>query len=364
MEIMQRHTFETLLKANLSTATPIDSPEFLRGRGETLEQMRQALVMVGRHAFIFGYRGVGKTSLAETTAAVLQSSDANPIRVLCDETTTFGDIALEIFRKASGQYSNETRSRKVSGKAEIPHLSAELETQHTLAPLSRPNTVSEAVDAIARGVRQHSREPVVVIDEFDTINNDYERRQITLMLKELSDSRAPIKLILCGVGDSLDKLLSSHGSAHRYLHTVQLDRLSITPCCDIVNGALSAVGIETDDTTLYRIARVSDGFPHYVHLQAEKALWRWFDSGAEGPLLAEHYVKGLEDAVASVGAELKKPYEKVVKSIARMVNIFCGPFPKTTNYLGECAMFMSNRIYEFALRSMLSQLAGSSSIPE
>jgi hypothetical protein len=60
--------FGAKLDAVLSPASAIKSPEFLQGRDQQLTDVRQALAMKGRHVFIHGFRGVGKTSLAYTAA--------------------------------------------------------------------------------------------------------------------------------------------------------------------------------------------------------------------------------------------------------------------------------------------------------
>ena len=57
-----RRSFEKALKQTLSPTTPIRSAEFLRGRDKKLEDIRRAVIQPGRHIFIYGDRGVGKTS--------------------------------------------------------------------------------------------------------------------------------------------------------------------------------------------------------------------------------------------------------------------------------------------------------------
>jgi Cdc6-like AAA superfamily ATPase len=58
--------FQKVLYAHLSPSEPISSVQLLKGRTKTLQQIRQALLSPGRNIFIFGDRGVGKTSLAQT----------------------------------------------------------------------------------------------------------------------------------------------------------------------------------------------------------------------------------------------------------------------------------------------------------
>jgi uncharacterized protein len=66
----------------LSPSRAIESPELLKGRDNQLREIRRAWYQGGRQIFIYGYRGVGKTSLAQTAAHQHQSSEGVPIRVI------------------------------------------------------------------------------------------------------------------------------------------------------------------------------------------------------------------------------------------------------------------------------------------
>ena len=71
-----------LLNQILSSSQPIRSAEFLLGREKNLRDIQRDLATKGRHVFIFGDRGVGKTSLAQTAATEFHPSDSEPIVVL------------------------------------------------------------------------------------------------------------------------------------------------------------------------------------------------------------------------------------------------------------------------------------------
>ena len=59
---MNNDKFE-VIAANLSPERPIRSSEFLRGRSGDLDNIDRELRYFHAVAFIYGYRGVGKTSL-------------------------------------------------------------------------------------------------------------------------------------------------------------------------------------------------------------------------------------------------------------------------------------------------------------
>jgi uncharacterized protein len=93
---LKRDQFEEALQRTLSPTTPIRTAEYLRGREKKLEDIRRALVQPGRHIFVFGDRGVGKTSLAQTAAYEHQSATNEPILLGCDASSTFLRIAHEL----------------------------------------------------------------------------------------------------------------------------------------------------------------------------------------------------------------------------------------------------------------------------
>lgn len=59
---------KTVLSENLTPSDSIKTPERLFGREKTLQTIDRAFASPGRQIFIFGDRGVGKTSLALTAA--------------------------------------------------------------------------------------------------------------------------------------------------------------------------------------------------------------------------------------------------------------------------------------------------------
>jgi hypothetical protein len=66
-----------------------------------------------------------------------------------------------------------------------------------------------------------------------------------------------------------------------------------------------------EETTQYRIAMISDGFPHYVHLLTEKLLWEIFtDLETIRETKPKHYTSAVTAAVIDIEPYLKTMYEK------------------------------------------------------
>lgn len=108
---------------------------------------------------------------------------------------------------------------------------------------------------------------------------------------------------------SIDAIMAAHESADRYFHTVALQRLPWEARFEIVTVAADALGIEIDDDTIIRIARISDGFPHYVHFISEKLFWRVYRADNGGRVTHELFQRAMADASSAMEMKLRGPYE-------------------------------------------------------
>lgn len=311
---LTRDDFAVKLNEVLSASVPIRSVEHLIGRSDELETIDRALYQSGRHIFIYGDRGVGKSSLGATAAYQYQSADAEPIFVSCSIDDTFNSIMANIANQAIGRSRIEKTSKTSNRGFDWRGISfnAGMEVS-AIDIISQISSIGDAAELLKQVAIVHSAKPIVVIDEFDAIIDQAERNRFAGLLKMLGDQSVNLKFIFTGVGKSLDDLLGAHQSAFRQLETVQLFRLGWDARREIVDIACASMGVEVDKNVNYRIAIVSDGFPYYVHLIAEKMLWEAFTDQSEVEKVGfDHYHLGLRVAISSVTAELKKPYSKAV----------------------------------------------------
>lgn len=297
----------------LSPSHAIQTPELLKGRAEHLGEIRKAWYQPGRQIFIHGFRGVGKTSLAQTAAFQRQSSDGVPILLTCEGQATFFRIMADLFSRAFPNDPRVVKEKLDSGlKARLGSLSVEARSSIERARPPVPTSLNEAVDISEFVAAMHSQTPVVVIDEFDQLTDRAEQALFANFVKQVGDRGIPLRLIFCGIGESIDNFFGAHESTYRYFHTVKLERLDWEPRFDIVQTAADALGINVDNNTITRIARVSDGFPHFIHLICEKLFWSVFEMG-NTTATPDNYETAVEKAVAVIEPHLKVPYEKATR---------------------------------------------------
>lgn len=299
-----------------SPSEPIKTIERLKGRNEALITIERALLSPGRNIFIYGERGVGKSSLAATSAYQYQSSDAAPIFVTGSKDATFNSIVANIASQALGrQITRDTTSRtevEIDVRLAAWKRSTETNDANIAAQL---HTAGDAVGLLEEVTPRHSERPVIVIDEFDVIRSAVERDHFAHLLKALSDRGSKLKFIFTGVGESVHSMLEAHRSVWRQLATIEVSRLGWEARVEIVQQIADAFDLHVDENVCWRIAIVSDGFPHYVHHIVQQMIWVAFDQEDEVCTLdAEHYQLGLRKAINETNAELKGPYEKAVQA--------------------------------------------------
>jgi len=156
----------------------------------------------GRNVFIYGDRGVGKTSLAQTAAHQHQSSDRDPIIVACDASTTFSNMVQSIANKilANPLGSNMRSTTKL--KAGVPSVvSAEREmTSDRGGNTPLVTDINSAVLLLKHLSDGRRDKTVVVVDEFDLIRNEDDKVSIANLLKQVGDQKIDIQFIFCGIG--------------------------------------------------------------------------------------------------------------------------------------------------------------------
>jgi uncharacterized protein len=310
---------KTKINMFLSPSAPIQTEERLRGRAKQLHTLELALNTPGRNAFVYGVRGVGKTSLAQTAAFHLAPSDPGPHLMSCDRNTTFGRFVRETISKIVGQHPLE-HARKVTtskgGKLYIFEGSKQHEIEMGNVPL--PESVNEAVALLEYARDVVGKTIVVVVDEFDRITSADERAMFGDLIKQLGDQSVDVKLIFCGVGRSLDDLLAGHESCFRYIEGVELERLGISPSIEIIGAAAKALRVDIDDGYRYRIAQVSDGFPHYVHLIGQRMFWNYFtdEERVGSEIRSKHFEEAILQATESVEPHLRSLYAQATEKYA------------------------------------------------
>jgi Cdc6-like AAA superfamily ATPase len=304
--------FAAILRENLTPSNTIKTPERLFGRDRALRQIERALASQGRQVFIYGDRGVGKTSLALTAAYLLNDATAEPIYIACGQSDNFADAIASI-----GNSVIPVEERLEQG-ASGPEIGGTIfgvggtfkSGKKAISKIAPPNSLNDALDIMRYILKKRRGKIVVVIDEMERLPKQ-EREKFAEVIKNLPEIDDRLKFIFCGIANTVNELLGSHPSAGRILETIPLERLHHNYLWDIIKAVADKVGIAVKHETLVRISQISDGFPHYVHLIGESMFWSVYDDDRVLTKVDRvHFQAGIAGALERAEAVLRHQYEK------------------------------------------------------
>jgi Cdc6-like AAA superfamily ATPase len=220
-----------------SPGAPIDEGELFAGRPYQIRELIDAVSQRGQHAIVFGERGVGKTSLANTFTKFMHRpvSRLAATRVNCDGVDTFSNL----WKKALSDW----------------------DVGRDLPETASPNDVRRVLASISTNVI-----PVIVFDEFDRLVKGAVTTLMADTIKSLSDHSVPATVIVVGVADSVSELIQEHASIGRNLIEVPMPRMTDDELAEILDKRLPRVGMTIAGVTKDRIISYSQGLPHYTHL--------------------------------------------------------------------------------------------------
>lgn len=311
IEHLTKPEFAAILSRELSSSRPIKSEEHLRGRERQLQAIEQALYSPGRQVFVYGDRGVGKTSVAWTAARRYEDGRITPIFVMCEEASTFGSIVRSAVEQVLDNPTNEQRSSAWKAGLNFKILGGEHNQQTGAGKVGDVTDINTALNLLDYVSKHFDHKALIIIDEFDRIGSRSERSRFAELLKGIGDRGIGLHLLFCGIARSINDVLDAHASSHRYLENVFVERLIYGPREEIILRSADALGITVDSDTRYRISAISDGFPHYVHLMCEKLYWAMFnDQRPAQETEPHHYIEGITNAVKGIEQKLKTDYSK------------------------------------------------------
>lgn len=239
-----------------SPAAPITRRDCLAGRTEQLVQILDVVAQRGQHAVVYGERGVGKTSLAAVATNGLLDRRTIALRVNCDGSDNFESI----WRKVLGEAQLARPLPPVVGIRES--LGEATASAGSLLAVTRVT-----VDVVRQALQLLSRPApmVIVLDEFDRLEDVRTKTLFADTIKALSDHIVPVTVVVVGVAESPATLLGEHRSIERGLKGIHVPRMPAADLAAIVRFSFSKLEMTIADDAVARIAELSEGFPYYAH---------------------------------------------------------------------------------------------------
>lgn len=308
---LTRSDFAALKKQYVHPSSEVSQPEQLIGREEALSRMRNAFERDGANVFIWGRRGVGKTSLAHS--AINHFNDiviAGPA-IACERKSSADQLLEDVLRRSKAASKSLPR---IKWRLSVGHVSGEAETRGDAVTVKTINHASEILDKYVGHDQSEGRSAVVIIDEFDQLENEETVEFLTALAKQMSVDKLWVKFIFCGVAEDLESLIGSHESVGRYISAIKLDPLTDDKIWEITRQISLQFGISLGRGQEIRVGQVACGYPTFAHLIMDEVLNVAFEkrfSGNEIP--QEIFNEAMRRAASTAATHLQGAYRKATQ---------------------------------------------------
>ena len=200
---------------------------------------------------------------------------------------------------------------------------------------------------------------LIVIDEFDRLGGITGSAGFSDLLKSLSDSVAPVSIVVVGVADDVTGLIASHLSVERNLRQVAMPMMTDMEIMEIVLKGFTefrkrtGMDLVCEDRAAAAIAAIAKGFPYYAHLLAGAAGIEALNAGKElvtSVTVFQSMLRAVEDASHAIRTKY------VDATIARADS-------QIALTLLACAMTMQDELGYFSSTEVAKQLSTLVGVP-
>jgi Cdc6-like AAA superfamily ATPase len=254
MDSVTKEGYRKKLRVVFRPGAPIDKYELFAGRQEQVQEVYNTVVQQGRHVILFGERGVGKTSLAQVLCEILGNSNIHVLdsgTINCDGTDDFSSLWHKAFREMSLAIAHQKAGY-------IQQLSLRTSLDEMLPDEVSPDDIRYALSSLPQP-------SLIILDEVDRLRNDDVKTLLADTIKNLSDHRTDTTLVLVGVADNVDELISEHRSISRALVQIRIPRMTKNELREIIDSGLEAAEMTIDKGAEEAIIHLSQGLPFYTH---------------------------------------------------------------------------------------------------
>jgi Cdc6-like AAA superfamily ATPase len=276
-----------------SPGAPVQEKDLFSGRSAQIALLGDAVNQRGRHAIVYGERGVGKTSLANVLPLVMKRPNRELIyiRVNADPADTFASLWKKVFKRMS--YQDGSSVKKIAD-----------DFGDTLSP----DDVQLVLEEFSS-----NQMPIIVLDEFDRIKDKSVTQLVADTIKALSDYSVNATVVIVGVAEDVSSLIQGHESVTRCLIQIKMPRMSTEEMKQLVLTRYGRCGIQTNADAVWKIAFLSRGLPYYTHLLAMYAA-RYAIDNKKISVNHDDVDKALSGAISELDQSIKETYVLAVRS--------------------------------------------------
>jgi hypothetical protein len=106
----------------------------------------------------------------------------------------------------------------------------------------------------------------LIFDEFDRVTDPAVKRAMADTIKTLSDNAVKATIIVIGVADDIDELITEHQSIDRAFKQIKLPRMQRQAVYELIDKGTAKLGMRVTAQANLRLALLCQGLPHYAQL--------------------------------------------------------------------------------------------------
>jgi len=281
-------------------STPVTVAELFAGRLNQIFRIVDTIAEPGRHAIVYGERGVGKTSLVQVVPYLVPNKMARIrfCRVQAFPNSTFHSLFNAVFKKI------RITADLGDGEGEQEYTAAD----GYAGELAPDDVVTEF------GHYTHNDIPIVVLDEFNEIQDPQTPLLLANLIKALSDAGTNVTVIVVGVADNVTQLIQNHESIQRCTEQIPMPRMTSDELFEVLDKRLKQLGYTITADAKWKIINLAKGLPAYVHGLGKHACLAALVSGGCLHIEEPHVDRAIDGLIASSDRTFADVYEAATRS--------------------------------------------------
>lgn len=242
------------LRNVFTPAQPVTDRRMFAGRLKVLSTLIETIEERLAHVVIFGERGIGKTSLLHILADLAQESRYLVLRGTCGAGSRFDEMFRQLLQSVPLLYLNSVSP-------------TDLEAEGGASIASRLPSGSFDARELSDLLSQITGTRILIIlDEYDRLENEQFRQYTAELIKNLSDRAAPVQLIIAGVSSNLHELIGYIPSIRRNVVGIPMPRLTAPEVQSLVSIGEQYAGVQFDTHVPDLVYALSNGTPYLARL--------------------------------------------------------------------------------------------------
>lgn len=226
---------------------PVENPRDLFGRKRELDELCGSVVDGGMHAVIYGPRGSGKTSLVRVFGDLADERGLSVIYLSCAGGGGFGEIMLPYLDDIGPESFGMRRDEYQAAVA-------------TVAAAPTPRSLAGLL------ARIDQEDLILILDEFDRLEDPATKGQLALLIKLLSDMRTRVRLVFVGISGDVNELIDVHASVRRHIVAIGLTPLADNEVENFIRTTSRAIGLDFSPAALSLLRWLVCGSPYHMRL--------------------------------------------------------------------------------------------------